>query len=138
MKCYSWTQVINIVSKLNDRTLKEVIFRRSPLIESSYENDKMINGRDNISNRITNKLKKIKYCSIGNIKFKITKNDYPYNFEDNIIHYVVWTESNIFEMIEAFEIYGLKEFVDFIMFNNSDSIRSINLNHYHLLVKFNL
>jgi len=98
MKCYSWTQVINIVSKLNDRTLKEVIFRRSPLIESSYENDKMINGRDNISNRITNKLKKIKYCSIGNIKFKITKNDYPYNFEDNIIHYVVWTESNIFEI----------------------------------------
>ena len=92
-------------------------------------------------------LKKQNMTALDNIKtivpnntITIIPNDFPYNTEKNVLHYVVWcrnvvpTKQEIVSEIEKFALHN--DFEDFIFFQNPPSLQSIpELLHYHLFLK---
>lgn len=68
----------------------------------------------------------------------LTKNDFPYNVEEDIQHYVMWTSGN--QSLTQTKQYvsslpGMKGF-DIVVFSNSTSARSIlDIDHHHVFIR---
>ena len=146
----TWSQIVEIMKEFPDRLLKRAIFLRTIKIQNEYDifiqKLGIENMSDNIKNQIedlknykfSDKSKDLRTGSFNDIDLKFMKNIFPYNISENIEHLIVWTNSDISEVVRIFYLMDLDEFEDYIIFNNVDKIRSIkNINHYHMLVKKN-
>jgi hypothetical protein len=89
--------------------------------------------------------KEIKSQCISNIKKQLEKclillreNEYPYDVDDNVKHYVLW-------MLENKDLESSKNYVsellnkvksDIVMFTNDTSAKSVlEINHHHVFVR---
>ena len=101
-------------------------FKRSYELEFIYQNNLKSNKNYEIDlyNRI-----------FGNTdrSWVIMKNEYPYNFIDNTLHYVVWFKNGIKDEI----LYHLEK-LGCIYYENIDSKKTIkSIRHIHLFVNSN-
>jgi hypothetical protein len=128
---HSWEQTLKLLSMFNQRTVTYQIFDRQKKIEDEYKR----------KNRIILKIKLsielffTPEIQLSNCSVRITKNKYPYNFEDDIEHYIIWTEDDIESVVDSFSDQALIEKHNFVIFSNSPEVRSIKRNHYHLLIR---
>ena len=109
------TDLINIAG--TDNICKQQM-KRKPDIEKAY---------------LYNKMEPL----IFKTNFIIKLNDFPYNVEDNIIHYVLWLNdiypNNIIQDIINQEFKGYQSVIWWV---NAENIRSIkNIYHAHVFVK---
>jgi len=68
----------------------------------------------------------------------VRKNDFPYNLSFEITHLVAWTFEDVLleEVIEELKKLGMIEIEDFIAFQNSPDLRTVqDIKHYHIFVK---
>lgn len=128
---HSWEETVEIIQSFDQHIITFKVFNRTREMETKYSNlnSHFRNIRSSIELFFTPKI------TLSHSTVKITRNKYPYNFSDNIEHYIVWTEDSISDVIESFKAEGLFEFDNFVVFSNSPELRSIKRNHHHLLIR---
>lgn len=130
-----WQELVNIVSRLKDRTINTMCLGRSKEVQDKYSRfirDVESSGMT-MRDMIIDEISQYSTYVSGDISFKITKNRFPYYFTPNLLHMLIWTDNNIFDIINLLEDNDINEFFNFVIFNNSGKIRSIDTNHYHLI-----
>lgn len=131
----TWEELISTISQFPDRFVNKLVLNRSIKIQNDYINYiEKVGGKENVNKLVDKELYETELLFLDNIRMKITGNKFPYNVCKDILHMLVWTESNISEIIDTFTKINLIEFYDYIIFNNSPQIRSIKRNHYHLFI----
>ena len=118
----------------------EVIHKsRKDSVERAYNEWKLKNTETTLYDKIFSNIKE---------DFVIRLNDFPYNLEENVLHYIVWLnpnqtkynynsviDKNLLNKIKTV-LYNKHEIVDMIYFRNKSIHRTIKtINHYHVLVK---
>lgn len=133
MRPLNWTNLIEIMLMFPDRVITFPVFKRSEVVQEQYNN---INNINNINNAALDlELKSTPTIKLHNVRMKITNNKYRYDLDQNIKHLIIWTDSDISEVVRVLESMGFREFQNYVIFSNSIDIRSIkNRNHYHLLI----
>ena len=114
-------------------------FQRKDEIEQNYKRFRM--KITNIFEYLNNEL----FQDGKKLVFK--KNDFPYDFDDNIIHYLVWINPSIKHLPNKTQLKTFieKEFqnldrniCDYICFKNNIINKSVEtIEHYHVLIKIN-
>ena len=121
-KEYDFFFLKNIYCK--DKYIIKYDLIRKENIQKSYElyksNNLLKNFKMNIKKNIT------KYGYI------ITENDFPYNLNNNVKHYIIWTNYDIFKIKKILN----KRFINYIFFRNLIENKSIkDIEHYHIFIE---
>ena len=108
-------------------TQKYYLFPRRKEVVESYDKFK---SELNIS--IDEYIKCILNKIEGNIV--IRKNDYPYDLEENILHYVVWMKGDESKEDVVNYLDNLT-LLDYVLFENVGELKSVpEIRHYHLFL----
>lgn len=129
----TWTELTTKVSALPERVIDTLSFGRSYEIQNRYSSYISDVGIEAVNRLLNQQVENSILLSKDNIQVKITYNRFPYNFKANLLHLIVWTDNSVKEIINFFESNNLVEFEHFVMFTNSSNIKSIDLNHHHLV-----
>lgn len=131
---YSWDfikQFHNNPPSINIKRKKEI--EEKYVLHKKKLKDKNINIEDYLDNLLFK----------NNFKYIITKNDFPYNLENNIEHKLLWINPNYINLFNdklINEIINMrmrgKTYVYFENIDNNKSIKSIR--HYHIFVNNSL
>jgi len=111
------------------------ILPRTKKIQEDYDNHK-------------NKLKKanitidkyiLKTILKNNLKYKITKNRFPYDLDENIKHYLLWISPDI-QISQIKVINIIKKYFpnnQLVCYQNEMFAKSVKtIDHYHIFIKF--
>ena len=131
---YSWDfikQFHNNPPSINIKRKKEI--EEKYVLHKKKLKDKNINIEDYLDNLLFK----------NNFKYIITKNDFPYNLENNIEHKLLWINPNYINLFNdklINEIINMrmrgKTYVYFENIDNNKSIKSIR--HYHIFINNSL
>lgn len=139
----TWKFIKQICDRCDEENVdihKESISHRSDIISKKYSDWKQNAGENGLFDMLFN--------SDGN-NIVIRKNDFPYNFEEGIIHYVVWIHpsqtvynftprmDNILLSYVVKQLNNIHSDIKGIVhFRNSSDNRTINgIAHYHVIIK---
>ena len=121
-KEYDFFFLKNIYCK--DKYIIKYDLIRKDNIQKSYELYKSNNSLKNFKMNIKKNIKKNGYI--------ITENDFPYNLNNNVKHYIIWTNNDIFKIKKILN----KRFNNYIFFRNLIENKSIkDIEHYHIFIE---
>jgi len=128
----TFLDLINIAG--NDNICNQQL-KRKPGIQEEYDKFRKFNNFDlKIDNLKIDNLK-IDNLKIDNYLIKL--NDFPYNVEDNVTHYILWLDNFEYTHDEIQQIinFEFKEYPNIVWFINSKMFRSIHsIYHVHIFV----
>lgn len=83
------------------------------------------------------------YIVSNDVLYKFLPNNFPYNIEDGLLHYVLWirpgvetSNTTIRSIIAEKIVRRFKKPYEFTFFKNSDRYKSIpDVEHYHVFIK---
>ena len=116
-------------------------FNRTEEVERSY----MLHGAEIKKEGGVEPYLKKKYLS-SEVKYNMTHNNFPYDMEEGIIHYVIWFKLESFsdfnnpievsKIIQKFKEDNSLEIQDTVFFQNIERLRSVpGIPHIHVFVK---
>ena len=121
-KEYDFFFLKNIYCK--DKYIIKYDLIRKENIQKSYELYKSNNLLKNFKMNIKKNITKNGYI--------ITENDFPYNLNNNVKHYIIWTNYDIFKIKKILN----KRFNNYIFFRNLIENKSIkDIEHYHIFIE---
>ena len=141
----SWSYISEICQQCSinntDLPIEFNINVRTEQMEQKYKKWKQTVGETNLFNMV--------FLNASDQKFILRPNDFPYDFEENIIHYILWfhPKQNKYKYrprltkdLEELVYQKLRivhpNVVSIIHYRNPPSNRSIqSIKHYHILLK---
>lgn len=134
---YSWS----FLKQFNFTNPPTIVLGRSEEVLESYKR----HGETIKKNGGVEKHLKSCYLSQDN-DYCMTKNNFPYYFEEDIGHYVIWFKSETFQdynnpvavkkIVSDFQRDNGVEFKEFVFFQNIERLRSVpSIPHIHVFAK---
>ena len=144
---------INSFEKISWKYIDDVC-KKCELNQSDFPMDLVNNRSREVHDNYIKWKREVGENGLFNMLFKnndvvvIRKNDFPYNFEEGILHYVIWLRPNQDEcsfdsrMEPNLINYAVKQLkkihgtIEMVHFRNNSKYRTVyTINHYHVIIR---